>query len=291
MNDMTVGMENLPNVFIDKITVERVTDEAFFRIQVILKMFDYAEDHSWYNKVAGLKVKCGLIQDDEIIAGLNDGTLSLYDVNIDFEKPDKIGIKSCDSFYSVGPSDGYKDFRTIFEFKLTTFPTNLNVYAACFIDDLEFGIPQFDKFYGPMAAEKIYVGGVPNEESGYFYNPETNEEYGGPVHQHSSGYMEGSEHSDEPHAGLRYVSEENYKMIIGEGVEINPVLEEEYEDQPSPFDSTAPYDSSAPSQATSPPSGFSSAAEYEAYLLSQTAQQPNFNVVGNPTTINNPTGY
>ena len=63
---------------------------------------------------------------------------------------------------------------------------------ACFIDGLEFGIPQFDKFYGPMAAEKIYVGGVPNEESGYFYNPETNEEYGGPVHQHSSGYMEGS---------------------------------------------------------------------------------------------------
>ena len=80
-------------------------------------------------------------------------------------------------------------------------------------------------------------------------------------------------------------------MIIGDGVEINPVLEEEFEDQPSPFNSTAPYDSSAPSQATSPPSGFSSAAEYEAYLLSQTAQQPNFNLVGNPTTTNNPTGY
>jgi len=215
MNDMTVGMENLPNVFIDKITISNVTDEAFFRIQVILKMFDYAEDHSWYNKVAGLKVKCGLIQDDEIIAGLNDATLSLSDVNIDFEKPDKIGIKSCDSFYSAGPTDDYKAFRTIFEFKLTTFPTNLNAYAACFIDDMEFGIPQFDKFYGPMAAEKIFVGGIPNEESGYFYNPETNEEYGGPVHQHSSGYMEGTEHIDTAHAGLRYVSEDNYKMIVG----------------------------------------------------------------------------
>jgi hypothetical protein len=215
MNDMTVGMENLPNVFIDKITISNVTDEAFFRIQVILKMFDYAEDHSWYNKIAGLKVKCGLIQDDEIIAGLNDGTLSLYDVNADYEKPDKIGIKSCDSFYSPGPTDGYKAFRTTFEFKLTTFPTNLNAYAVCFMDDLEFGIPQFDKFYGPMAAEKIYVGGVPNEESGYFYNPQTNEEYGGPVHQHSSGYMEGSEHIDTAHAGLRYVSEDNYKMIVG----------------------------------------------------------------------------
>ena len=62
-----------------------------------------------------------------------------------------------------------------------------------------------------MAAERIFVGGVPNLESGYFYNPETNEEYGGPVHQHSSGYMEGSEHIDTAHAGLRYVSEENYQ--------------------------------------------------------------------------------
>ena len=54
---------------------------------------------------------------------------------------------------------------------------NLNVYVACFIDDLEFGIPQFDKYYGPMAAERIFVGGIANSQSNYFYDTETNEEY------------------------------------------------------------------------------------------------------------------
>ena len=289
MNDMTVGMENLPNVFIDNISIASI-DADNVRISVVVKMFDYVEDHSWRNKVADLKVKCAFVSDLDRASSLDNGDYSLYDMLVTTHHSRGTMIESCDNFRPRNSLEGYKAYTNTFEVDILQ-PNNLSVYVACFIDGLEFGIPQFDKFYGPMAAEKIYAGGVPNEESGYFYNPETNEEYGGPVHQHSSGYMEGSMHRDEPHAGLRYVSEENYKMIIGEGVEINPVLEEEYEDQPSPFNSTAPYDSSAPSQATSPPSGFSSTAEYEAYLLSQTAQQPNFNVVGNPTTINNPTGY
>ncbi len=77
MNDMTVGMENLPNVFIDKITVERVTGTLDLRIRVILKMFDYADNHSWRNKVDGLKVKCAFVDENQTITGLNSGRLSL----------------------------------------------------------------------------------------------------------------------------------------------------------------------------------------------------------------------
>ena len=216
MNDMTVGMENLPNVFINKITVERIAGTLHFNIRVILGMFDYADDHSWRNKIAGLKVKCALVDESQTITGLNSGRLSLHDA----PSTPEVKTQSCDAFRFNGTTPGYVSYAKIFEFNTLTTPVNLNVYAACFIDDLEFGIPMFDKFYGPMAAERIYVGGVPNQESGYFYNPETNEEYGGPVHQHSSGYMEGSVHREEPHSGLRYVTEENYKMVLGSDLEL-----------------------------------------------------------------------
>jgi hypothetical protein len=215
MNDMTVGMENLPNVFIDKIMVERNSIDqqtVQYYIKVMLKMFDNKDNPSWRNKLDGLKVKCSFI-DDERIESLNTGDLSLYDITR--KDSNTTMTDSCDEFHNGNTQNGYESFTKTFEFTTLTQPENLTVYVACFIDGLEFGIPQFDKFYGPMAAERIFVGGIPNQESGYFYNPETNEEYGGPVHQHSSGYMEGSEHIDAAHAGLRYVSEENYKMIVG----------------------------------------------------------------------------
>ncbi len=227
MNDMTVGMENLPNVFIDQISIESTSEDMNYRIRVILKMFDYADDHSWRNKVAGLKVKCAFVDDDRIV-DLNSGDLSLYDINNDTIS--KVKIQSCDTFRFNNLIAGYENFTTAFEFNTTEPPVNLNVYAACFIDDLEFGTPLFDKFYGPMVGERIYVGGVPNKESGYFYNPSTNEEYGGPVHQHSSGYMEGSMHSDKPHSSLRYVAEENYKMIVDPSVNVEVVIELELEE-------------------------------------------------------------
>ena len=70
-----------------------------------------------------------------------------------------------------------------------------------------------------MQGESVYVNGEINEQSGYFYYPETNKEYAGPVHQHpGSGFMEGSKHSDVSHSKLRYVSEENYKLTIVKGV-------------------------------------------------------------------------
>ena len=220
MNDMTVGMENLPNVFINKIMIEpRVVSRTPLRVQynirVLVKMFDSATHHSWRNKVNGLKVKCAFIS-DERADKLNNGEISLYDIPAG--ALNRTLIESCDAFRFNNRVSGYESYTKTFEINVLN-PVNLNVYVACFIDGLEFGIDLFDKFYGPMAAERIYIGGIANAQSGYFYNPENNEEYGGPVHLHNSNYMEGSEHSTDPHAGLRYVTEENYKIIEGSNVD------------------------------------------------------------------------
>ena len=213
MNEMTVGMENLPNVFIERIDLypirlpnTRGIDR--YRTQVKLYMYDHGPKRSWYGRpgLSDLSIKV-VFQGKEADA-LNDGSKSLYDY-----PPSDVDVKIINqSDFSIESElNGYTKFSTIIERELPVID-NLNVYVACFIDGLEFGNDLFNKFYGPMSAEKIFVGGAVSEQSGYFYHPDTNEEYGGPVHGHQGTYMGGSEHIAQRHATLRYVVEENYKI-------------------------------------------------------------------------------
>ena len=215
MNNMTVGMENLPNVFIDKIDLYPILQPSTgfifrYRIEVKLCMYDHSPKRSWYRRedLSDLSIKI-VFRGGEAAAALNDGSDSLYDYNTNFPAVIVVGQTA----FSI--EDEMQDYTKLSTSVEITIPTqnSLNVYAACYIDGLNFGNDLFNKFYGPMAAEKIFSGGAINKQSGYFYYPDTNEEYGGPVHQHTSaGYMEGSEHSEESHASLAYVAEEDYKI-------------------------------------------------------------------------------
>ena len=97
--------------------------------------------------------------------------------------------------------------------------SNLNIYASTILrNDLFANNKTFNKFCGPMVGEVVYISGLINSRSNYFFDPATNQEYSGPVHLHPSGrYMEGSEHSESPHKTLRLVEEENYKIILAAG--------------------------------------------------------------------------
>jgi len=214
MNEMTVGMENLPNVFIERIDLYPMlrpnTGDAYkYRIRVKLCMYDHSPKRSWYGRtgLSDLSIKV-VFRGKEAADALNDGSKSLYDY---IASDVGVEIINQSDFTIESELNDYTKFSTIIERELPAID-NLNVYAACFIDGLEFGNDLFNKFYGPMSAEKIFVGGVVSDQSGYFYHPDTNEEYGGPVHGHEGTYMEGSEHTLEQHATLRYVVEENYKI-------------------------------------------------------------------------------
>lgn len=220
MNKQTVGMENLPNVYIDNVNVvyNRVgLNQRRANIKIRLMMVDDAFEKSWFGKIDDLKIKCSFIQDEKI-QSLNSGELSLFDLNPGAE--DRTVVRSCSDLYMYKRESGYDYYRKTIEINILN-PVNLNIYAATFIDDLGFGIPMFDKFYGPMAAERVLVNGEVNTESGYFYYPDTNEEYGGPVHTHNQGYMEGSEHTEEAHSELVYVSEENYKITSNQELDLD----------------------------------------------------------------------
>ena len=90
---------------------------------------------------------------------------------------------------------------------------SVNVYASCFIDNLGFGIESLNKYYGPVSGEEIFKNGTLAEGSGYFYDPETNEEYGGPVHTVESKYYKGSSVRDIEEE-VFFVPETNMKIKI-----------------------------------------------------------------------------
>ena len=220
MNIQTVGIENLPNVYIDRIFIYHtrdVLDEHLDqRFVVRLVMYDHHPNPSWFrDELSDLKIKVAFVNDSEITA-LNDGESSLYSYEPDAARVQTVSvldfIRSADK-----DTEGFRGYKKDVEVIMdkTDF---LNVYAACFVDGLEFGSDLLNKFYGPMSAEKIYVGGEVNGESGYFYYPSTNEEYGGPVHYHNDSPMEGSEHVETPHENLRYVAEQNYKISVISGI-------------------------------------------------------------------------
>ena len=211
MNDMIVGMENLPNVFVDKILIYPTSNPDLIELRVILSFYDKKPPHnSWRMRdEMDLKVHVGYESRSSIIESLNNGEMSLYDHDSIYDP----SIRSISLQATPVGIDGDYEKYSIKITKIIKKEMNLNVYAACFIDGLGFNNPIFDKFYGPMAAEQVFVGGQLNTLSNYFYYPDTNEEYGGPVHQKPDGsFMEGSEHSNQPHKDVRLVTEENYKI-------------------------------------------------------------------------------
>jgi hypothetical protein len=210
INDMIVGMENLPNVFIDKIQVYGRSNG--YRITCKLKMFDHVDHPSWKRiEMSDMKIKLVYVSEVSRIQSLNTGGSSLFDYNVGTSRTK---VYSSTSFVEESVEGDYKSYSLIVHEILPFFPADLSIYAACFFENLGFNNnPLFSKYYGPMVSEKVFVNGEINALSSYFFYPDTNEEYGGPVHLHpEKGYMEGSKHSSAPHRELILVSEDNYKI-------------------------------------------------------------------------------
>ena len=220
-------MENLPNVFIDKIVVN--AHDTGYRYEIKLCMYDHRPKRSWSNRddLTGLRIKIALISGNtNNLQALNSGADSLQSYTAEESGTSSnyfVQIINSSEFTLETEEEtrGFSKFTKIVTFDLVQTLnepaySNFNVYAACFIDfgvNFDLGSDFLNKFYGPMSGEKIFVGGQLNKDSGYFYYPDTNEEYGGPVHGHDGILMEGSQHSNRPHSRLVYVSEDNYKII------------------------------------------------------------------------------
>jgi len=241
MNEL-IGKENLPNVYIEKISIDELIDRYVFRIN--LAMYDYSikDERLWFEKSfsSNVAIKVSFIDDLIESSFLKSGAKSIFDTNPEASVTISLteGVQDLNTFlisgtltkinytanYTIHKESEVLALGGAIRYKKIN---NLDIYASSVLVFNGFSTNRsFNKYCGPTVGETVFTGGQLNKLTKYFYDPETNQEYAGPVHLHSSGrYMEGSKHSQTPHKFLRMVEEENYKIIfnslVGESRLIN----------------------------------------------------------------------
>lgn len=212
MPNYLIGKENLPNVYISSIVIDEDN------VAVKLCMYDYNEPErsTWHSNphMSDLKVLVVTTADTNIINSINITGSSL----LDFEQSD---FTSYDAIKGsqFGITDQGTNSISKYEYKLTLNRDSLNnntlnIYACTYVPINLFPNPQLNKYCGAVTGEKIFENGEVPTQSGYFYYPDTNEEYGGPIHFHGEEFMEGSSHRNVSHKIVRYVPETNTKITV-----------------------------------------------------------------------------
>lgn len=217
MNMETVGMENLPNVYIDNIVVLPIDDGSGDKlIRVVVTMCDNEEKPSWRGRIDDLKLRCINLRSNTVTSRTH-WMVGLHKLSNANSTAKYAALKeiSCNDMNKYKSENGYVYFKKELTFRAPANSKQVWAFAACFIDGFGFGIDQFDKFVGPQSAEAILLNGEIVNTTSYFYYPDTNEEYGGPVHAHPEiGWMTGSKHTPDSRRLIK-VDEENYKIVDG----------------------------------------------------------------------------
>jgi len=208
INSETVGLENLPNVFIDNIKVLTLFE---YKKKVVITTCIYDEiPHTWRGRESNIDIVMTVITDNSVIDKVNSGT---HVENLGLNESYFISTKSADSASEVLTTNTlYKKYKQTFEFEINIDEDpNVNVYCHCSIPGANFGIKEFDIYCGPIVGEQIYRSSTLVDLSGYFYDPNTNEEYGGPVCSEGGKYYKGS-YKSETSEEIFYASEDNMKI-------------------------------------------------------------------------------
>ena len=226
-----IGLENLPNIYISEIEVLPPTRRRKrYKIEMIVKDQRVRGKYSWYGsedlgKYLQIMVVCSA--NENINSRLDSGTL-------DFNK--KL-IKSLDRSINVQVAtisikqnevddrfeliDNKKVYSFIYNkhFNMPRSAQNVKVYCAVMLDTKTYSSEQGIDLLGPLVSS--YTGPVASEtilKNGKTVNTTTvlldqnNNTYSGPYHRHSSGLMEGSFHSSQPHGLLTEQQVPNMKM-------------------------------------------------------------------------------
>ena len=243
MSNMEVGMENLPNVYVESIRVDGNTilggSSSNFIVRVSMK--DQTPRTLW--SASGqlfdrIKLKFvffySLFEDNPIrrqalSAGFNKGIARLEEYGVDLSTftSDKQANpnNATDLSYYVKTvyfrredstiKDGLVTFYADVEFNTNVPVTNATVYVAPYYE-FEAGTisnQYFSKYYGPATSEKIVANSTVYDKSGYFTFADTGQIYMGPVHEHEGNYMEGSRHTPVPHRNLNFIETRNNKIF------------------------------------------------------------------------------
>ena len=208
--DSIVGIEYLPNVHIEKITISGRND-MLYDVEIIVACYDY-EEKTWSadNKFTEyLSIFCNK-QISKVRINMADSgdTDFLADLHYDEAQPFSNAVESTVQIRSKR----YIKYKFKFKDSVSKGNVDTSYYAASFIrlqqlkqnDSLNLSYVDNLRYVGSVKSERVFKDGAVPNESFVFRDSETGEIWSGPVHQHPDNglYMEGSQHSLRPHRVL-----------------------------------------------------------------------------------------
>jgi hypothetical protein len=252
MASQLVGLENLPNVYIKKITLEDNTSQVF-TASVNLEILDKMQSGRFIwssDETLGKFLRVCLISttNTTLTQILTRGVIEPLPnkvTSLDSYDPSTTSIHT----FSIPQFRKDRILNTNHYRKSVSFDIpdegNFTIFAFVFLDTVEvqnhWGIDlsqDLGKYFGAVSSEKILENGVIPRTTNLFVNPD-NTLWTGPVHYHpQNGYMQGSVHTSEVHERLSIMRVDNLKILDNRSIEYeskqkveqqqNPIISEAY---------------------------------------------------------------
>jgi len=233
MSNSLVGLENLPNVYIEKISLYN-NDQNTFKMDVTLLMLDFATngDFIWSGDdliLDYLKVAVIATSNVELISKISEGLISPIPSNIrrSIITPNSLmtgttiietSAKEIKGNFRLNSLEKRYQKRVSFLRPVGT-PT-MTLFAFAYIDAKEMSkalrislTGPLNSYHGPIVSDNVIVENE-IETATYIYKESSGNVWSGPVHQHTDGrWMAGSFHSSKSHPRLTRETVRNTKII------------------------------------------------------------------------------
>ena len=227
MSNVLVGLENLPNAFIEKITVSN-HNRFNSNIAVELSMHDIEKDgfFVWSDDdliMNYMKVAIIATSNQQLIDGITAGIFSplpniirrgpfMTDTSI-VEIPAK-KFKKVNNRRSITRKFYRKESILVAE---DTLQMTLFVFAYVDSEELSKALRitltgPLKQYYGAIKSENVFVRGQ-IEQTSFLYKERDGTIWSGPIHEHNGKFMGGSYHTSESHPTLTRESVLNTKII------------------------------------------------------------------------------
>ena len=228
MSNRLVGLENLPNTYIETITLDD-NNPATSKITVELSMHDVEKDgfFVWSDDdliMDYMKVAIIATSSQQLIDGIASGSLSPLPSSLNafmmmggttiVEIPAKNFAKTKTRAQGVTRKFYKKESLIIPEDAL-----GMTLFVFAYIDAQELSnalrivlTGPLGQYYGPVKSETVFREGQV-EQTSYLYKEADGSIWSGPIHKHAGKFMGGSYHTSEPHPSLTREAVLNTKII------------------------------------------------------------------------------
>lgn len=229
MSNNFVGLENLPNVYVEKISLSN-HDDSTFKVSIDILMLDRESDgfFVWSDDdliFDYLKVAIIATSNTELISRISEGQLNPLPSSLRKARPLMNGTTIVITSAKEATAMFRRNNTTRRYVKKISLlkpvdTSTMTLFAFAYIDAKELSkalrislTGPLNSYYGSIVSENVIVANEV-ETTTYIYRETSGNLWSGPVHQNRAGqWMGGSFHSTEPHPGLTREVVLNTKIV------------------------------------------------------------------------------